>query len=121
MHDKEVIAAGVRKGRPAIFVARVQYPERFGIVVVDDNGRILGLEEAPKEPKTDLAVTGAYFLSADIFNYTPVMDPRGEYLINSMLLPYMRDHEVYAEIEKFWIPIGYPGDIGKAESMLSNH
>lgn len=119
VHDKEAIADAIRRNRPAVFVARVQYPERFGVVVVDDNGRILGLEEAPKEPKTDLAVTGAYFLNADIFNYPPVLEPRGEYYINSMLLPYMRDHEVYAEIEKLWIPIGYPEDIGKAESMLS--
>jgi NDP-sugar pyrophosphorylase family protein len=121
IHDKEVIAAAVRKNNPAVFVARVQYPERFGVVVVNDDGRILGLEEAPKEPKTDLAVTGAYFLNADIFNYPPVLEPRGEYYINSMLLPYMRDHDVRVEIENVWIPIGYPEDLKKAETALASH
>jgi NDP-sugar pyrophosphorylase family protein len=121
IHDKEVIAAAVRKGNPAIFVARVQYPERFGVVVVNEEGRILGLEEAPKEPKTDLAVTGAYFLNSDIFDYSATMDPRGEYLINSMLLPYMRDHNVHAEIENVWIPVGFPEDLKKAEIALSSH
>lgn len=118
LRDAGALRRAVAKKELAIFVARVQYPERFGIVVTDANNKILGLEEAPKEPKTDLAVTGAYLLDADIFKYPPTLEPNGEYYINSMLIPYMRDHAVYAEVVDFWLPIGYPEDLKKAEEAL---
>lgn len=118
VHDKDVIAAAVHKARPAIFVAHVQNPERFGVVVADASGKVLELEEAPEKPKSDLVATGAYFLDSDIFNYPSVLESKGEHYINSMLLPYMRDHDVYAEVEKFWIPIGYPRDIDTAAEIL---
>jgi NDP-sugar pyrophosphorylase family protein len=118
MHDSEALARAVDGERLAIFVARVQYPERFGIVVTDATGRVTGLEEAPKKPKTDMAVTGAYILDSDIFGYPPAREPNGEYYINSMLIPYMKEREVFAEVESFWLPIGYPEDIQKAEEAM---
>ncbi|OGY98214.1 MAG: hypothetical protein A2855_02835 [Candidatus Liptonbacteria bacterium RIFCSPHIGHO2_01_FULL_57_28] len=122
MHDKGALSAAILKNKQAIFVARVRYPERFGIVVTNASGRVLGLEEAPKEPKTDLAVTGAYLLDSNIFKYPPAPESNGEYYINSMLAPYMRDYEVYAEIEELWVPIGYPGDLKKAaEALKTSH
>lgn len=118
MHDKKALERAVDRDRLVIFVARVRYPERFGIVVVDAEDRVTGLEEAPKEPKTDLAVTGAYLLDADIFGYPPSREPNGEYYINSMLMPYMGDHKVFAEVEDLWVPIGYPEDLQKAEAAM---
>lgn len=121
IHDKQAIGRAVRQRERAIFVARVKYPERFGIVVTDERGRATGLEEAPKEPKTDLAATGAYLLTPDIFDYPPLLEENGEYFINSMLLPYMRDREVFAETEDLWLPVGYPEDLKRAAAALRSH
>lgn len=118
LQDKTSLARGFARRDRALFVAEVKYPNRFGIVATDARGRILGLEEAPKEPKSALAVAGAYLLDSDIFDYPPTLEPKGEYYINSMLIPYMKDREVFAETVDFWVPIGFPDDIPRAEDAL---
>lgn len=122
LRDAKTLARAVDKKENAIFVARVQYPKRFGIVTMDARRRATGFEEAPQVPKSDFAWTGAMLIDADVFKYPPSADPvRKEHIIQTMMVPYMRDHEVFVEEVDFWLPIGYPEDIGKAESMLSNH
>ncbi|MEK7608195.1 MAG: sugar phosphate nucleotidyltransferase [Patescibacteria group bacterium] len=118
IHEKSSLSRGCARRELALFVARVEYPNRFGIVATDTSDRILGLEEAPKEPKSALAVAGAYLLDSGIFDYPPTLEPKGEYFINSMLVPYMKDREVFAETVDFWIPVGYPEDLERAEEAL---
>jgi NDP-sugar pyrophosphorylase family protein len=119
LHDAEALARAVRNDQRAIFVARVQYPKRFGIVTMDAQRRATGFEEAPKEPKSDFAYTGALLLDADVFEYPPSADPdHKEHIIQTIMIPYMRDHKVFVVEENFWLPVGFPEDLQKAEEAL---
>src|SRR5262249_55473787 len=59
------IAAQQREGA-TIFACRVSDPERYGIVTFDASGRAMHLEEKPKAPQSDWAVTGLYFYDRDV-------------------------------------------------------
>ncbi|TYB45402.1 glucose-1-phosphate thymidylyltransferase [Actinomadura chibensis] len=68
--------------RPAaqLVVAKAAEPTECGIAEVDDTGRVLGVEEKPDRPRSDLAVTGVYFFSAQIHEAVRAIKPsaRGE-------------------------------------------
>jgi hypothetical protein len=57
-------------GRGYIFAYHVQAPERFGVVEFDRAFRALSLEEKPKRPRSNGAVTGLYFLASDLLRQT---------------------------------------------------
>lgn len=50
-----------------LFLKEVSDPERFGVAELNEKGEIIKIEEKPKEPKTDLCVTGLYFYDEKIF------------------------------------------------------
>ena len=54
-------AADAESGRATIFGYYVHDPERFGIVEFDENGKVLSVEEKPKNPKSNYCITGLYF------------------------------------------------------------
>jgi UDP-N-acetylglucosamine diphosphorylase / glucose-1-phosphate thymidylyltransferase / UDP-N-acetylgalactosamine diphosphorylase / glucosamine-1-phosphate N-acetyltransferase / galactosamine-1-phosphate N-acetyltransferase len=106
----------------AILTARVDHPERFGIVVADPSGMVVDIEEKPEHPKSNIAWIGTMLIDADVFEQRPSEDPRHkEHTIQSMVIPYMRTHKTFAEEADLWIPIGYPEDLKKAELALSGH
>ncbi len=49
-----------------VFGYHVSDPERFGVIEFDDNKRVVSIEEKPKKPKSNYAVTGLYFYPADV-------------------------------------------------------
>lgn len=51
-----------------LFLKEVPDPERFGVADIDDNGTIIKIEEKPKNPKSNLCVTGLYFYDENIFS-----------------------------------------------------
>lgn len=57
-----------------VALTKVDNPKQFGIAQVE-NGKIVSLVEKPKEPKSDLAITGAYFLTPSIFEIIDVLSP----------------------------------------------
>lgn len=57
-----------------VALTRVENPSQFGIATVD-SGRIIKMEEKPREPKSNLAVTGAYFLRPNIFEVISTLRP----------------------------------------------
>ena len=50
-----------KKKEPSIFAYRVSDPERYGVVEFSKEGKVLGIEEKPKKPKSNFAITGMYF------------------------------------------------------------
>jgi dTDP-glucose pyrophosphorylase len=97
----------------------VEHPERFGIVVPTDRGTVADIEEKPENPKSNLATTMAYVLDDSLFEYEPMEHGDGEYYLPPVIVQMAREKDIFIEREGSWIAIGYPGDLQKAEAILS--
>lgn len=96
-----------------IVLKKVPDPERFGVAVVED-GRVIHIEEKPKEPKSDLAVTGCYFYTPSVFDVIRnlKLSARGEYEISDVNMHYVKVGRVFSHILS-----GYWSDAGTFESL----
>lgn len=79
-----------------VFGYYVEDPERFGIVEIDDAGRAISLEEKPKEPKSNYAVTGLYFYDKNVCDYAKSLkpSPRGELEITDLNKIYLQENKL---------------------------
>lgn len=75
-----------------IFGARVQDPERYGVVEFDDQHNVISIEEKPQHPRSDYAIPGLYFFDNDAINYAKAAKPsaRGELEITELHNAYLR-------------------------------
>jgi len=97
----------------AVFLKKVPDPKRFGVAVFDpaDPKKITAIEEKPKEPKSDMAVTGLYMYDNKVFDFIKQCDPnfagRGELEITEVNNFYIKDGKLtWAELEGFWSDAG---------------
>lgn len=102
----------------SIMVKAVDDPRRFGVIIADAKGKVLDLVEKPEFPISKLASTGVKVLDSRIFNYPARKHENGEYYITDSLARLAKDHDVRVVHASFWLPIGYPEDIKKAEEVL---
>ncbi|MFV0479268.1 MAG: glucose-1-phosphate thymidylyltransferase RfbA [Anaerorhabdus sp.] len=88
--------ASKNSGRAMIFGQHVKDPERFGVVEFDSNGKVLSLEEKPKQPKSNYAVVGLYFYDNRVVKYAKELkpSPRGEYEITDLNKIYLENGEL---------------------------
>lgn len=82
--------------RATVFGYHVEDPERFGIVEFDKTGRVLSLEEKPKNPKSTWAITGLYFYDNRCIEYAKSLKPsaRGELEITDLNRIYLENNEL---------------------------
>jgi glucose-1-phosphate thymidylyltransferase len=108
----------IQRGRGAkIHLKKVENPQRFGVPVISGD-RILKIEEKPKQPKSEYAVTGLYMYDSTVFDIIKTLKPsgRGELEITDVNNAYIdRDEMTYAIVDGWW------SDAGTFESLLRSN
>ena len=94
-----------------VFLRKVPDPERFGVPVFDpeDPRRIIAIEEKPRAPKSQYAVTGLYLYDRRVFEFINNISPsaRGELEITDVNNEYIRIGRLrWAELDGFWSDAG---------------
>lgn len=92
-------AAG-RKSGATVFGYIVNTPEQYGVVELDAAGRALSIEEKPKQPKSNVAVTGLYFYDNDVVRIAADIKPsaRGEIEITDVNNAYLERGDLFVEV-----------------------
>ena len=109
--------ANARQSGATVFAYHVQDPERYGVVAFDANQRAVSIEEKPKAPQSNYAVTGLYFYDNQVCDIAASIQPsaRGELEITTVNAQYLAQQQLDVEI----MGRGYAWlDTGTHDSLL---
>lgn len=109
-------------GSAHVFLKRVPDPQRFGVAEVKD-GCIIGIEEKPEKPKSDLAVTGIYMYCAEVFSIVRTLKPsgRGELEISDVNHHYAAAGTLgFSELSGWWTDAGTFESLNRASDLAAD-
>lgn len=115
---RAAVSNAEEKRRATVFGYYVTDPERFGVVAFDENGKATSIEEKPKKPQSNYAVTGLYFYPGDVCKRANQVQPsaRGELEITTLNEMYLEDGLLDVQL----LGRGFAWlDTGTMESLLS--
>ncbi len=92
--------SNAERGKATIFGYGVKDPQRFGIVEFDDDGRVLSVEEKPKNPKSNYCITGLYFYDNRAVEFAKSIKPsaRGELEITDLNAMYLKNGDLTVQL-----------------------
>ncbi len=120
IHGKETLQRAVTFDH-AILGTYSDTPEKYGVLVPNEDGSLKAILEKPKDPPSKLINIGGFVINTSIFDYIVPLSSVGELYVTDMLTEYAKDNPVQILAQDLWIPIGYPDDIAKAEKILCPH
>ncbi len=96
----QLVSSDGRADGATVFAYPVSDPERYGVAEFDADGRVLSIEEKPKQPKSRYAVTGLYFYDATVVERARQVKPsaRGELEITDLNQMYLDDGKLKVEL-----------------------
>ncbi|NIP25011.1 MAG: NTP transferase domain-containing protein [Phycisphaerae bacterium] len=103
-----------------VMLKQVPKPERFGVALLSDD-KIIGIEEKPKQPKSDYAIIGIYFYDSSVFDIIRELKPsdRGEFEITDVNNAYIAKNQLaYDILEGWWTDAGTFESLDRANELV---
>ena len=108
-------------GGARLLLKQVPDPERFGVAEIHD-GKVLGVEEKPKKPKSNYAITGIYLYDHAVFDIIRTLKPsdRGELEITDVNNAYIREGQLACDVlDGWWTDAGTFESLVRASEMVN--
>lgn len=117
LHGAAALAEAVRHPL-ALLAARHPDPSKFGVIETDQEGMLRSIEEKPASPKSGLVSTGAMVLDERLFEHDAPPHENGERYLTDQVQALAARAAIQVIEQRFWIPVGRPEDIERAEAAL---
>jgi glucose-1-phosphate thymidylyltransferase len=121
--QRMLVRAAEQPSGATVFAYQVRDPERYGVVEFDAQGNAISLEEKPKQPRSNFAVTGLYFYDNQVVDIATNLhpSPRGELEITDVNREYLRRGKL--RVERFtrgfaWLDTGTPDSLIEAANFI---
>ena len=120
---KDAVRTAERDGKATIFGYWVADPQRYGVAEFDASGKVLSIEEKPREPKSNYAVTGLYFYPNEVLDIAAGIKPsaRGELEITSVNQEFLERGELKMQLlgRGFaWLDTGTHDSLSEASTFV---
>ena len=120
---RQAVSLAENEKKATVFGYWVADPERYGVAEFDKNGKVLSIEEKPKEPKSNYAVVGLYFYPNKVVKVAKNIKPsaRGELEITSVNQEFLNDGELNVQLMGrgfAWLDTGTHDSLAEASTFI---
>ncbi len=120
---RKAVATAEQDQQATVFGYWVADPERYGVAEFDSSGRVLSIEEKPKEPKSNYAVVGLYFYPNKVIRVAKTIKPsaRGELEITTVNQEFLKDGELNVQLMGrgfAWLDTGTHDSLSEASTFI---
>lgn len=120
----EHLIPAIRSGEPTVFAYQVKDPERYGVVEFDKSFKVVSVEEKPKVPKSDYAITGLYVFDNQAVEYSRSLKPslRGELEILDVIECYRKNNRLKVQLlgrGTAWLDTGTYSSLLEASNFIA--